>query len=821
MRRVGRGQSILSALILLSIIVAGRRGASTVTAEERDSGAAVNSPRRVLDFDPDWTPRPQKGDVPDYVKETDEHWIDPRLRAMDTGRTWNATFRYPDAGRVDKDGQPVMHRSFKGTAIRIGDEGEAAIIFDRNQLRWACAWTGDFLSHSDRRFALLNTPQPAGDVQFATSPGAGWSRADGEWPESPSATGPLPRDWAHFEGMHRHGDRTILSYTVGETGRVLEMPWIEHREEFDIFTRTFVIEGLEHPSEVLLWTTSRGSTSPQTDSDVIDFQTRHGGAETYCQPVAAIRAGETFEYRIAARVVDEEARIVLQLPTIKFPTVIKVSTYLNKNEGDALPLTTRVRRVHDSPGLLRDFIRARLDAGPSQWPERIVTRGSIAPNDAPYVIDTIGVPFENPYKALMFLSGVDFLGDDVYVSTVHGDVWKLTGMDDDLDEVVWKRYATGLYQPLGLKVVDGKVLVLERGQLTRLHDLNGDGEADFYESFNADWYVGGGEHSFDTCLETDPEGNFYFHSTGDPHVPTGGTLMKVSADGQRSEVFSTGFRHPIGLGVLPDGRITGADQEGNWMPSTRIDIYRKGGFYGDFRCHHCETPPELYDGPLCWLPRQMDGSAGGQVAVPPEHWGPLGGRYLHMSFGRCRMMLLMMQQLGEIEQAGAVDLGLQFESGIQRGRFRPNDGHLYVVGMDGWQTAAVVDGCLQRVRHTGQSWMSPTDLAIEPGGIRLTFSEPLDRDVAANPERYHIEQWNYRWSGEYGSARYSVSNLDAEGQDVVPIQTATVREDGRQVFLTVPNIKPVMQMQIDYRLVDKQGQPVEGVVYNTIHTTGE
>ena len=96
-------------------------------------------PRRVLDFDPDWTPRPQAGDVPAYVKETDEDWIDPRLQQMDTGRTWNATFRYPLVS--GNQSEPTVERSFKGTAIRIGEEGEAAIIFDRNQLRWACLWT--------------------------------------------------------------------------------------------------------------------------------------------------------------------------------------------------------------------------------------------------------------------------------------------------------------------------------------------------------------------------------------------------------------------------------------------------------------------------------------------------------------------------------------------------------------------------------------------------------------------------------------------------------------------------------------------------------
>ena len=49
-----------------------------------------------------------------------------------------------------------------------------------------------------------------------------------------------------------------------------------------------------------------------------------------------------------------------------------------------------------------------------------------------------------------------------------------------------------------------------RDQITRLHDTNGDNEADFYENFNNDGEVTHNTHEFATCLETDKEGNFYY-----------------------------------------------------------------------------------------------------------------------------------------------------------------------------------------------------------------------------------------------------------------------------------------------------------------------
>src|SRR5262249_32394878 len=113
---------------------------------------AAAPPRPAL-ADPAWTPPPRIAGER-WERETDAHWVDTRLRQMDTGPTFNATIAYPGPG-----GRTI---AYKGTAIRIGDKGEAAVLFDRNQLRLAAGWVAGFLHHSDRRFGLLNTPTPAG-----------------------------------------------------------------------------------------------------------------------------------------------------------------------------------------------------------------------------------------------------------------------------------------------------------------------------------------------------------------------------------------------------------------------------------------------------------------------------------------------------------------------------------------------------------------------------------------------------------------------------------------------------------------------------------
>ncbi len=458
--------------------------------------------------------------------------------------------------------------------------------------------------------------------------------------------------------------------------------------------------------------------------------------------------------------------------------------------------------------------------GPDRWRAPIVTKLVRGTGAGPFAVDTLTIPYENRFGALFFCTGLDFLRDGrVAMCTCHGDVWLVT-VNDAAGTCSWQRYATGLYHPLGLKVVDGKVVVLERGQLTRLHDNNSDGEADFYECVCNDWHTGGGEHSYDTCLETDPDGNFYFFKTGDTETPSGGTLVKVSKDGSKAETFATGFRHPIGMGMSPTGILTGADQEGNWMPATRIDEYKKGGFYGDMRAHHRPTPPKTYDPPLCWLPREVDNSAGGQVWVPEKAFGPLAGKPLHLSYGRCRAFVLLRQELGDGHaQGGVALLDMPFLSGSCRGRFH-TDGTLYVCGLNGWQTAAKADGSLQRVRYTGQPLDVPTAMAVEGDAIKLTFTRALNPAQAADAARFQGSWWNYRWSGDYGSKRWRVTE-PGEGEEPVSVQAASLSPDGKTVTIRFEKLRPVMQMHVGYNLTAADGRPVVGSVYLTIHSTGE
>ena len=142
-----------------------------------------------------------------------------------------------------------------------------------------------------------------------------------------------------------------------------------------------------------------------------------------------------------------------------------------------------------------------------------------------------------------------------------------------------------MFQPLGIKFHEGKIYVGCRDQIAVLHDLNGDGETDYYESFNSDHQVTEHFHEFAMGLQTDDAGNFYYAKSGrharESLVPQHGTLIRVSPDGDTSEIIAHGFRAANGVALNSDGSFIVTDQEGFWNPMNRINWVEEGGFYGN------------------------------------------------------------------------------------------------------------------------------------------------------------------------------------------------------------------------------------------------
>lgn len=536
-----------------------------------------------------------------------------------------------------------------------------------------------------------------------------------------------------------------------------------------------------------------------------------------------------------AKLAGSDGRATLTIPAhaqqVRFDVV---SWHGDARSSDRVLAQMRVAAALEDLGKL-------CHGGKSHWKETITVKGQRGADEGAYTVDDIPVPLDNPYHSWMRTGGFDFFADGTRaaVSTWNGDVWLVSGIDDALQAVTWKRFATGLFDPLGLRIVDEAIYVLGRDGITRLDDLDGDDEADYYQCFNHDVLITDGFHEFAFDLQTDPEGNFYFSKAGPVNpggrgfqkiLPHHGAILKVAKDGDKLEVFATGFRANNGIGVGPQGQVTSGDNEGTWMPKCRLSWVQPGSFNGCVETAHRGARPSTYDRPLCWFPHEVDNSSGGQVWVTSKRWGPLEGRLLHMSYGTCSLFLVMSETIDGQVQGGVVRLPLSFASSCMRARFNPKDGQLYVCGLKGWQTSAARDGALQRVRYTGKPLHLPVELAVHQDGLLLTFSEALDKETANDPSSYDVEVWNYIWGEQYGSPHISTIDPDADmkkmggkidisyrNSDKLKVTRAELR-GSKQVFVGIEGLKPVMQMQIKVNLDTEAGATMKHTIWNTVHT---
>ena len=174
-------------------------------------------------------------------------------------------------------------------------------------------------------------------------------------------------------------------------------------------------------------------------------------------------------------------------------------------------------------------------------------------------------------------------------------------------------------------------------------------------------------------------------------------------------------------------------------------------------------------------------------------------------------------RLGILMQGGVVKFPAKFESGICRARFNPVDGQLYVAGLKGWQTNAAKDGAIQRVRYTGKPLTLQNEIHVTDKGITIGFTGELDTASASDTANYSIQQYNYRWTSAYGSGKYKPSDPNAQGKDPVEVKSVKVAQDRKSVFLEVPGLKPVMQMEIKMNIKSADGAAIPGEVANTIN----
>ena len=724
-------------------------------------------------------PAPKSAKLIDFEKG-------PRYLRMDFGPVLNWTYEVESNNIADK-----------GIAVRLDpgaggvSKGRVWMLYDHDTLRVAAGWSGDqFADWKGIAFDASHQTHTSivGDKAFTNPVGPGWANPlTGSFADprirgtDGKPYGPLPREWAHFRGTYLHGSEVVIAYTVGDA-EVLELPGYCGLGANLAFSRSLNIGKSSH--DLLLRVCPTNS--------------------------AAVLAGAS-----GLHIAQERGFNVLRIPASATPLKFKILIGHRAAAPEPSGLAALALVSPPAPDL-----HTLLKGGPRRWDRDLVTHGFSGDTNAAFAVDTLPYPSDdtNPWQTWMRFGGFDFFRDGrrAAICTWNGDVWVVSGIDGELGKLTWQRVASGMFQPLGLKIVDETIYVTCRDQICRLHDLNGDGEIDFYENFNNDEQVTEHFHEFALDLQTDRAGNFYY-AKGGRHglpavVPQHGTLLKVSRDGSKTEIIATGFRAPNGVCVNDDGTFFITDQEGHWTPKNRIDWVRPGRFYGYmWGYYHPESSADdAMEPSIVWITNDMDRSPAEIVRVTSDRWGPFQGSLLNISYGMGRIFLVPNEAIRGQRQGGVVQLPIpDFPTGVMRGRFHPGNGQLYVCGMVGWASNQQQDGGFFRVRYTGKPAYLPVELHARPKQMELVFSDLLENASASDPRNFQVKIWSLKRSANYGSNHYNEHALEVLGADL--------GADQRTVRLVIPQLQPTMGMEIRCQLRGRDGAAFQRVIHNSIY----
>lgn len=461
---------------------------------------------------------------------------------------------------------------------------------------------------------------------------------------------------------------------------------------------------------------------------------------------------------------------------------------------------------------------------------------ALALADAPTEADHYRLLALTPEDIELEVSGLALLPDGrPLVCTRRGEVYVVeNAYDDPPEDVIYRKAFEGLQEPLGLLVhSDGWVYCTQRGELSRLRDVDGDDRFDRLETVCDEWRISGNYHEYNFGPRLAPDGSFWI-TTNKPFgaQPFGarkwrGFGVRVTRDGEMIPTVS-GLRSPAGIEVSPWGQAFYTDNQGEWCGASKLSLLEPGSFQGhphgidschDERWPH-EHPGEVPNGvpmhevreqvpafrmPAVWFPRdKMGRSPGGFVwDTTGGRFGPFEGQVFVTDQYEASVMRVSLEEVDGHWQGACYPFRRRLGCGALRVAFAP-DGSLFVGGTErGWDSIGTngLSYSLERLVWTGVVPFELHTMSARPDGFSLRFTAPVDRETAADPASYRLHTFTYLLHSSYGSPE--IDGRDHELREV------HVSSDGRTVTLVPDELRPghVHELGLDgVRAAD--GRPV-------------
>ncbi len=428
---------------------------------------------------------------------------------------------------------------------------------------------------------------------------------------------------------------------------------------------------------------------------------------------------------------------------------------------------------------------------------------------AGYRVETIPIPD----GITLSVGGLAFAPNgELLICTREGEVWKYRDNQ-------WHLFADGLHEPLGIHLDQktGEIWVVQRPEMTKLVDEDGDGRADLYQTVSADWGLTDNYHEYAYGPIRDPKGNFYgtLNTTlswpgwagsdrwdlGRVHDAKMGRAAKyrgwsfrIAPDGTFTP-WSSGMRSPAGLGLNLEGDLFYTDNQGDWNGTSSLQHTVQGRFHGhpsslmdhpdftgkDLNKISVEEYDRLRTLPALFLPHGDLSNSPGEPTVDSTQgkFGPFAGQFFIGDQTRSNIMRAYLEKVGGQYQGVVFNFISPLQSGCLRTAFDP-EGRLWVGQTGrGWRSVGPEIYGLQRITYDSKSApMEMQKINVTKNGFRITFTKPVDRQQAADPKNYRIQHWHYRYQAEYGGPK-------VDEKTVLPTKM-NLSEDGTVVDLELP-----------------------------------
>jgi mono/diheme cytochrome c family protein len=692
-----------------------------------------------------------------------------------------------------RDGEGKENLTPRGLIIKLPYDTWAC--FDTDLLRVSAVWRGKGVSdkalapgsyHDPSRKTLggqFPAPQPEGKLWLGHAIIPGWqtgAKVDPTDPRTPAPSpqevgrGPLPETLGRFESVELVGRDVILTYRVADA-TVRELWKATERDGHVVIERHLAVSA--HAKDLLLIVGTR----------------RHG-------PSQELETGVTVTG--PAELASDDDFFVVKVTANTTPAALCVA----------------LCDEHAAPAVTAQAI----PTGPTarRWQAEVKTQVSVTDSTEAYAIDHVGLPVDNPWKRAVRTGDIQFHKDGTaVVVTLDGDVWLARGLKVGSTDVTWRRFASGLHEPMTCAVRDEEIFVFDRNGVWRLRDTNGDGEADVHDLFSNAFAQTADMREFPSTLRLGPKGEFVIAKGGQEATTIGkhnGSVLRLSADGRTATRLGYGLRQP-NLSVHPrTGLVISSDQQGHYIPSTPLHIIEGDQFYGFLSD---KLPKESYPAPiaapLTWIPHAINASALSQVWLLEAQMGPLNDQLVQICFNQPDLLRVLWNQRGAKPQASVVSVAKGFATPPLNGSVNPVDGQLYIAGFQiaGWGNTLETLTGIERVRYTGAPSLSPREIIPTDRGILLRFDVALDPAKAANPGSYSLATWRYKRAPSYGSAQYKADGKT--GNDWLTASSAYVSLDGKSVFIGVPGLKPVEQLRLGWDLATAKGIEMRANAYTT------